>query len=359
MTGGAGTYHDLNRLRLLATLPVLLAAVITTGRNYLVSLSLIDDTTGDWQSNLMMSWVGPGGNYGMPVIIVAGLIHLLPVLVISLITVGVWERIFAVARQRAFNPACVVIAILFTLLSHPAIPLFQVVFGLSFAMVFAYGVFGGDGRTFLPPALVAIIVVQVSFPGALKDHPIWTGLNGHDGTNLLAAFHEQGTAALQWSGIGWWDAFLGGAQGLMGATAMPAILLGAAILIYAGLASLRLLAGIVLGVIVASLLGQWLGAGNPQAGVLLFPWYWHLVTGSLAFAAIFIATDPAASSSTNAGRWIQGMLIGLLVVLLRLVNPGHADIIYSVLLLICILAPVIDHGVAWFNIRKRMRAYEY
>ncbi len=352
------SYHDLNRLRLLATLPVLLAAVVTTGSNFLEAL-VPSDAVGDWRTNLVMSWISPAEDYGFAEIVLAGLVHLLPVLLISMITVGVWERIFAVARQRAFNPACVVIAVLFTLLSHPAIPLFQVVFGLSFAMVFAYGVFGGDGRTFLPPALVGVIVVQVSFPGALKDHPIWTSLNGHDGTKLLAAYHQEGTAALEWAGLGWWQAFLGGAQGMMGATAIPAILLGGAILVYAGLVSLRLLAGIILGVIAGSLISQGIGSAGTQAGVLMLPWYWHLVTGSLAFAAVFIATDPAASSNTNPGRWIQGILTGLLIVLMRVVNPGHADSVYSVLLLICILAPVIDHGVVWFNIRRRMRLYEY
>ncbi len=353
MIRGSSTYHNLNRLRLLATLPVLLAAVVTTGSNYLESLVLTGGST-DWQAELIMSWLNPSTGYGWFAVLLSGLIHLLPVLVIALITVGVWERVFAVVRQRAFNPACVIIAILFTLLSHPAIPLFQVVFGLSFAMVFAYGVFGGDGRTFLPPALVGIIVAQVSFPGVLKDHPIWTGINGHDGSNLLAVFDQQGTA-----GLGWWDAFFGGAQGVMGATTIPAILLAAAILVYAGLASLRLLAGIILGVVAGSLISQWTGAGNPEAGVLMFPWYWHLVSGSLALAAVFIATDPAASSNTNPGRWIQGVLTGLLIVLLRVVNPGHADGVYSVLLLICILAPVIDHGVTWFNVRRRMRLYDY
>ncbi len=356
----AKPYHHLGRLRLLATLPVLLAGVITTGRNYLQALQLNGSQgAGGWRDRLVKAWVDEPDSNGMVDAVVTGLIHLVPVLILALVVVGVWERVFTVTRRRPFNRACIGIAVLFTLLSHPAIPLFQVVFGLSFAMVFAYAAFGGDGRTFLAPALVGAVVVQVSFPGALNSHPVWTGLGGHDGTNLLAAYHQQGSAALEWAGIGWWDAFMGAAQGAIGATAVPAILLGAAILIHGRLASLRLLAGIAIGVIAGSLICQLIARGDPTPGILALPWYWHLVSGSLAFAAVFIATDPASSAATNPGRWIQGILIGLLVVLLRVVNPSHPDGVYSVLLLASMLAPVIDHGVAWVNIRRRMQVHEH
>ena len=356
MTASPANYRHLNRMRLLATLPVLVAAVITTGVNYLQALALNEGVgNGGWRDSLVRSWVNTANSPDLVATVVAGLVHLVPVLLLAIIVAGFWERIFSVARGRPFNRACIVIAVLFTMLSHPAIPLFHVVFGLSFAMVFGYAVFGGDGKTFLAPALVGAVVVQVSFPGALNDHPIWTGLNGHDGTNLLAAYHQQGQAALEWNGLGWWDLFMGAAQGMMGSTAIPAIMLGAAILVAGHLASLRLLAGLAVGMLAGSLICLAIAGGDPAAGILNFPWHWHLITGGLVFAMAFIATDPTASCGTNHGRWIQGILTGLLVVLVRVVNPAHPDGINSVLLLVSVLAPVIDHGVTWFNIRRRMR----
>jgi Na+-transporting NADH:ubiquinone oxidoreductase subunit B len=119
-------------------------------------------------------------------------------------------------------------------------------------------------------------------------------------------------------------------------------------MIYAHIASWRLLAGQLIGVIVVATIGNIVGGG-----ILDMPWYWHLVLGSFAFVAVYIATDPSSSSSTNAGRWVQGVLAGGLVVFIRVVNPSHPDSVIPVLLLVSMLAPLIDHVVMWFNIRRR------
>ena len=88
-------------------------------------------------------------------------------------------------------------------------------------------------------------------------------------------------------------------------------------------------------------------------GILDLPWYWHVVSGGFAFGAVFIATDPSSSAATNNGRWVQGILVGGLVVFMRVVNPSHPDSVIPVLLLASISAPMIDHIVIWFNIRHR------
>jgi Na+-transporting NADH:ubiquinone oxidoreductase subunit B len=129
-----------------------------------------------------------------------------------------------------------------------------------------------------------------------------------------------------------------------------AVLLGAAILLYGRIASWRLLAGMLLGVVLAALLANWIGGG-----IFDLPWYWHLVLGSFAFTAVFIATDPSSSASTDLGRWVQGLLAGALVVLLRGLNPSHADSVIPVLLLMSLAAPLIDHLVIWFNISNLRR----
>jgi len=119
-------------------------------------------------------------------------------------------------------------------------------------------------------------------------------------------------------------------------------------LIYGCVASWRLLAALIIGVIVVATTANIIGGG-----ILDMPWYWHLVIGSFAFGAVFIATDPSSSASTNSGRWVQGILAGGLVVFIRVVNPSHADSVIPVLLLVSMLAPLIDHVVVWLNIRRR------
>ena len=341
----------IQQLRLCATLPVIIAACINTGHQFLIAASAGADTVGDWRASLIQNFDIDPGQPGIVGVLVAGLVHLLPPLVVAIITGGVWERLFSEARGRPLEKGFIYSAILFVLLMHPAIPLFHVVFGMSFAIVFGSAVFGGDGKTFVTPALLGAAVVQISFPAALIGHPVWQGLNGHAGTSLFSLFHEQGSAALPWEGFEIGSAFIGNTQGMMGTTSVAAIIIAAVILIYGRLASWRIVAGSLIGVIGAAIICNIIGDG-----ILDMPWYWHLLAGSLIFGITFIATDPGASCVTNSGRWIQGVLTGLLLVLLRIVNPSHSDSMVPVLLLVSMLAPLIDHGIIWLNIRNRMRS---
>jgi Na+-transporting NADH:ubiquinone oxidoreductase subunit B len=336
-------------LRLFAIAPVLIAAVINTGHQYLLALDVNDgEGVGDWRDGALQSfgldYTDPGA-YDM---VVAGLIHVLPVFIMAFLTAGVWERVFAANRGRRFDTGVVYTVLLFTLLMPAGVSLFHVVFGMSFAMVFAKGIFGGEGRSFLNPALVGVAILQVSFPTALTNHPLWTNINGYAGTRALATYHEEGLGGLTWMGIDWWGAFLGNIQGLMGTTSVLAVMIGGAVLIYGGIASWRLLAGQLIGVFAVATLCNMIGGG-----VLDLSWSWHVVLGSLAFGAVFIATDPSSSATTNVGRWVQGILMGALVVFIRVVNPSHPDGVIPILLLGSMLAPLIDHIVVWFNIRRR------
>ena len=336
-------------LRLLALLPVLIAATGNTGYQYLLARA---DNGGKSADDLLerfflvdkIDLTSPG----LLEVIVSGLIHLLPVFAMALFSAGIWERIFSEKRNRRFDIGVVYTALLFTLLMPPGATFFHIAFGISFAMVFAHGIFGGEGKSFLNPALVAVAVVQISFPSALTNHPLWTGLNGYAGTKNLALYDQQISDGTVWSEFDWWEAFIGTTQGLMGTTSVLAILVGAAVLIYGRIASWRLLVGQLFGVIVVATIANRVGGG-----ILDMPWYWHLVMGSFAFAAVFIATDPSTSSSTNKGRWVQGFLTGALVVFIRVVNPSHPDSVIPVLLLVSMLVPLIDHIVVWFNIRWR------
>ncbi|MCP4493683.1 MAG: hypothetical protein GY820_41230 [Gammaproteobacteria bacterium] len=257
-----------------------------------------------------------------PLLIVATIgseFHYLPVFAVALLCAGFWERVFAEQRGRKFDVGVIYTALLFSLLMPPDIAMFHVMFGMSFAMVFAHGVFGGEGKAFLNPALVAAAVVLITFPASSNQHVLWTA---------VTEFNQV-------------------SYGLMDAALLLSIVFGAAVLITGRLVSWRLLAGHVIGSIALGLV---------VGGSLDLVWYGHLLAGSFIYAVVFIASDPSASSATNTGRWVQGILAGALVVLLREVNPSHADGVIPALLLMSMAAPLIDQIVIWFNIRRRGRA---
>ncbi len=354
-SSSGGILFDLNHmarirmLRIMAILPVLLVAIWNTGYQYLIARDLTGTTDSEnWRGRIVESFFPAGQELNLFGVLIAGLVHVIPVIIFSLLIAGIWERIFASGRNSVFDSGFFYFAILFALFMHPAVSLIHVAFGMSFGMVFARGIFGGEGRSFLNPALVGVAVVQISFPAALTDHTIWTEINGYAGTNSLLVTYEKGIGALSWSGVGWWQAFFGSIQGLIGTTSAAAALVGGAILIYGRIASLRLIVAHIVGLLLATMI-----IGVNTADGFSVPWQWHLVLGSFVFGVVFLATDPSSSCATNPGRWAQGLIAGMLVILLRTVNPSHPDSVVPVLLLVSMLSPLIDHVVIWLNIRRR------
>ncbi|NNE62526.1 MAG: hypothetical protein HKN34_00445 [Gammaproteobacteria bacterium] len=322
----------IRRVRLLAVIPVLIAAIVNTGyQYYLVKFSSTEATLA-----------------GVFDIVLRGLIYIMPIFVVALLSAAVWERIFAEKRGRPFDTGVIYTAFLVTLLMPPNAGFIHIVFGMSFAMVFAHGIFGGEGKSFLNPALVAVAMIQITFPGSLPFDGLWRDLNGYAGIQYFQIYHQQGGL----TDISWLQAFFGNTQGLMGTTSVFAISISAAWLIFHRMISWRLLCGHVIGLIIMAIICDYM-----LEEVFDVAWYWQPVLGSFAFAAVFLASDPSASASTNTGRWVQGILAGALIVLLRALNPSHGDSVIPVLLLVSMLAPLIDHIVVWFNIRRRVSGH--
>ena len=347
---GGNRLERIHLMRLLAILPVYLYALFTTGFRYLGARAELPDYPAQGWRDRLADFLELKLESGVIDSVLAGALHILPLLIPAILVCAVWQRLFAVNRAQRFDFGFVYIAGLCVLMAHPATSLYHLLFALSFAMVFGYGVFGGEGKTIVSPALLAIVIMQVSFPSALVGDPLWPVLNGYAGTLEFTEY-----AALQASGaetgmptIG--HALLGGVSGLIGTNPLFPILVGAVVLSYAGLASVRLLGGVLAGVLVAGFY-----ANLSAEGLAALPWYGHLLTGNLVFAAVFVATDPASSASTQSGRLIQGLLIGALVVFLRIANPSHPDSVFQVVLLVSLLSPLIDQGVTWFNIQRRKK----
>lgn len=153
--------------------------------------------------------------------------------------------------------------------------------------------------------------------------------------------------------ITWWDAFAGDIQGSLGSTSTLAILLGAAFLLYTRVASWRIMAGCVGGLVATVLLFNLIGSNsNPMFAM---PWYWHLVIGGFAFGAVFMATDPVSAAMTNSGRLIYGALISVMTGLVRVINPAFPEGIMLAILFGNIFAPLIDYFVIQANVRRRQK----
>ena len=153
-------------------------------------------------------------------------------------------------------------------------------------------------------------------------------------------------APVQYS-TSFWTMFWGGIPGSVGETSVIAILLGAIILIWTGVASWKVMAGSVIGAVAVAGLANLTGASD-------VPFYYHLVMGGFAFGAVFMATDPVTSAQTEPGKWIYGILIGALCVIIRLFNPGYAEGMMLAILLGNTFAPIIDHCVVSTHISRRV-----
>jgi len=351
----ANSLWRIHQLQLLSLLPVSIAALFNVGYQYLSVLANTPDVeTGDLRSRIADVLGASHQDPGLYDLLAAGLAHMAPMLLLALLTGGLWERIIAERRRRPFEPGFIVIALLFTLLLPGAAPFSHVVFGMSFAVIVGKGIFGGEGKTFLSPALLGIAIVQISYPAAAKLHPLWNGLSGYAGSDAIALYHRGGEAALASADINLWAAFVGSTPGQIGTTSVLAVALGAALLLFTRIIAWRLLLAQIIGLLATAALFNALGS---ESGVSALPGYWHLLLGSFAFGAVYLACDPVASCCTNPGRWIQGFFIGALVVLIRVTNSTHPDAVIPVILLASILAPLIDHAVIALNIRQRARRH--
>jgi Na+-transporting NADH:ubiquinone oxidoreductase subunit B len=156
--------------------------------------------------------------------------------------------------------------------------------------------------------------------------------------------------------ISWGSAFLGTIQGSMGETSALACLIGAAILIASGIGSWRIMAGCVIGAVGLSALFYAISGQVNNAMFQVPPW-WHLVIGGFAFGAVFMATDPVSAAMTETGKWIYGILIGAMTILIRVVNPAFPEGIMLAILFGNVFAPLIDYFVAQANIKRRAARY--
>ena len=298
----------------------------------------------------MLAGFNPGSLYDN---MVQGALYFLPIYIVTFAVGITWEILFATIRGHEVNEGFFGTSILFALTLPPTMPLWQVALGISFGVVLGKEVFGGTGKNFINPALAGRAFLFFAYPASISGDAVWNVVDGYAGATALSQVNSGGLAELASHGLSWTDAFLGFMPGSMGETSTLAILIGGGILLLMRIAAWRIVVGVMIGMIGLSTLFNLIGSdSNPMFAL---PWYWHLVLGGYAFGMMFMATDPVSAAMTDTGKWIFGALIGVMVVMIRVINPAFPEGMMLAILFGNLCAPLIDHYVIQANIKRRAK----
>ncbi|GIL06016.1 MAG: Na(+)-translocating NADH-quinone reductase subunit B [Betaproteobacteria bacterium] len=352
---------DLKRMMILvvvAAIPCALMAMYNTGLQANLALDPAKTAALDGWRHELIRLLGVGYSPASALAnFVHGALYFLPLYVVTMAVGLAWEVTFSIVRRLEVNEGFFVTGILYVLILPPTTPLWQAALGISFGVVLAKEVFGGTGMNFINPALAARAFLFFAYPAEISGDKVWTAVpdgaavDGFSGATLLAQMRVM-TGSFDEAGFSWWNAFVGLEPGSMGETSAAACLAGAVLLLVTKIASWRTMAGVALGTIATALVFNAIGsATNPWFGV---PFWWHMVLGGWAFGTVFMATDPVTSPFSESGKWVYGVLIGTLVVLIRIVNPAYPESMMLVILFMNVMAPVIDHGFVRADVRRRL-----
>ncbi|WP_213865475.1 NADH:ubiquinone reductase (Na(+)-transporting) subunit B [Vibrio crassostreae] len=286
-----------------------------------------------------------------------GALYFLPVYGTVFVVGGFWEVLFAVVRKHEVNEGFFVSSVLFALILPPTIPLWQAALGITFGIVVAKELFGGTGRNFLNPALAGRAFLYFAYPANMSGGLVWVAADGYSGATPLSQWYEGGSSSLinnmTGKAITWMDAFIGNIPGSMGEVSSLLIMLTGVILIVMKIASWRIVAGVIVGLVVTSSLMNWIGSETNS--MFSMPFYWHFVLGGVAFGTFFMATDPVSAAFTNQSKWAYGILIGVMTVGIRVLNPAYPEGIMLAILFANLFAPLFDFVVKEQNIKRRQK----
>jgi len=354
---------DLKRMMItvvIALLPCVLFAMYNTGFQANNAIAHGAAALANWQTSLyQLLGFGFDPNSILSCMI-HGAIYFLPVYAVTMLVGGHAEVVFAIARKHEINEGFLVTGLLFPLTLPPTIPLWQVALGILFGVIIGKEVFGGTGMNVLNPALVARAFLFFAYPGQISGDQPWIAANlapatadGISGATALAQAAVNTPAMMSsWS---WWDAFIGVVPGSMGETSTLCCLIGAAILIITRVGSWRTMLGTTLGTLaMAALLNA---IGSETNSLFSLPPMWHFVLGGWAFGMVFMATDPVSSAFTAWGKLLYGFGIGVMVVLVRVVNPAYPEGMMLAILFMNMFAPLIDYFIVNANIKRRSALY--
>lgn len=296
-----------------------------------------------------------------------GFLAVLPrVLVTYLVGLGI-EFAVAQIRKEEIQEGFLVTGILIPMICPVETPLWMLAVATAFSVVFVKEVFGGTGYNIFNVALVARAFLFFAYPAQMSGDDVFVavspifgfGPEAVDGFTCATPLGQIATAVatppvitgITGEPLTTWQAFLGLIPGSFGETSTLCILIGAAILLASGIGSWR----IMLSVAVGALLMGWIAnvCATPTYPASYLSPLDQLLYGGLAFAGVFMATDPVTASRTSTGKFVYGFLIGVVAVLIRTYNNGYPEGAMLAVLLMNALAPLIDWCVVRANISRR------
>ena len=314
---------------------------------------------GIWNTGYQLN-IAFGLDWGFWNMVGYGLVKVLPLYIVSyLVGLGI-EFVSAQIQGHEVNEGYLVSGMLIPLIVPVDVPLWMLAIAVAFAIIIGKEVFGGTGMNIWNPALLTRAFLFFSYPSKMSGDTIWTG--------GVTRFMNEGVAFQAGNGLvdgfsgatplanptlanlepQFMDMVLGTIPGSVGETSVIAILIGAAILIWTGVASWKIMLSSVIGGLAVGYIGYATGSTE-------LPGYYQLVMGGFLFGTVFMATDPVTSAQTECGKWIYGFLVGALAVTVRVWNPGYPEGMMLAILLMNTFAPLIDHYVIEGAIKRRAK----
>lgn len=343
---------DLKRMMItvvIAMIPCLLFGIYNTGHMHYLA-------------------VGEAATFGDKFVL--GLTLVLPIVLVSYTAGGIVEAVFAVVRKHPINEGFLVTGMLIPLVVPATTPLWQVALATVFAVVIAKEVFGGTGMNILNVAMTARAFLYFAYPAQISGDQVWTYLgdkmpvDGFSGATALAIAYQSGqegvnalanlashNSVLMDNMFSFQNLFMGFIPGSIGETSTLMVLIGAAILIFTGVGSWKIIFSGFAGAYLMAALMQVLAVNEFMA----MPAHYHLVMGGIAFGIVFMATDPVSATQTESGKWIYGLLIGALTIIIRVTNPAYPEGIMLAVLFMNVFAPLIDYYIVKANKKRRLQ----
>jgi Na+-transporting NADH:ubiquinone oxidoreductase subunit B len=354
---------DLKRtmfLVIVALLPALLFGTWNQGHQYFLSIGEVS-VSDPWSAMFVdKMWIG--------------LQKLLPLIVVSYgVGLGI-EFVFAGINKHSINEGFLVSGMLIPLIMPVDVPLWMVAVAVAFAVIIAKEVFGGTGMNILNVALTARAFLFFAYPKQLSGE-IWIhnvmaskgegllvdGYTGATALGHLASTVGKDPSLPEVTGVmsmfgadgmfSFMNSLIGVIPGSIGETSALAILLGAAILIWTGIGSWKVMSSFLVGGLV---MGGIFNALELNAYMTIPAWH-QVVMGGFMFGMVFMATDPVSASHTETGKWFYGFFGGFLSIMIRVFNPAYPEGVMMAILFMNVMAPLIDHYVIAANIKRRER----
>ncbi|MEK9657169.1 MAG: NADH:ubiquinone reductase (Na(+)-transporting) subunit B [bacterium] len=326
----------------------------------LIPCTLFGIYNAGYQAHLAAGW-----NLDFISVFLTGARYVVPIILVSYTIGGLWETLFAVVRKHEINEGFLVTGLLFPLTCPPNLPLWQVALGITFGVVIGKEVFGGTGRNFLNPALTARAFVFFTYPVQISGE-VWTALpvakekliDGYSGATALAVAAQTSIGSnvmntLKEAGFTLYKLFFGLIPGSIGETSVFCVLLGAGLLLLTKIGSWRIMLGSLIGAIGTVLLFNLCSGPDSLPFYHIGP-FWQIYMGSFAFATVFMATDPVSAPDLEESKWVYGLLIGSMGMIIRVVNPAYPEGWMLAILLMNVFAPLIDHIILQRKLKKRI-----